>query len=267
MATLKKIFVDSGHSVGDPGAVKYEVERELNLIITKYMIAHLKDNFECLIKQASESIGSLATIANMANAWGADLVISPHMNAGGGDGYESVVYSKKSKELAEIFNKHVKAAGQNIRPIKYRSELKLLRLTDAKAIICEGAFVDNKKDIRDWNDDAELKKLGVAYAKAAAEYLKLPKKVKKVTTKKTAFKVGETYTLQANMKVRAGAGTGYRQKKRSELTESGRANSLNKTYAVLKKGTKVTCKKVSGNWVKIPSGWICGKVGKTTYLK
>jgi hypothetical protein len=45
------------------------------------------------------------------------------------------------------------------------------------AVLNEGAFVDNKKDIKDWNDDHELKKLGIAYAEAAAEYLKLEKKV------------------------------------------------------------------------------------------
>jgi hypothetical protein len=46
------------------------------------------------------------------------------------------------------------------------------------AILNEGAFVDNKKDIADWNDDAELKKLGIAYAEATAEYLVLAKKAK-----------------------------------------------------------------------------------------
>jgi len=33
--------------------------------------------------------------------------------------------------------------------------------------------VDNQKDIADWNEDAELKKLGIAYAKATAEWLEM----------------------------------------------------------------------------------------------
>ena len=33
--------------------------------------------------------------------------------------------------------------------------------------------MDNKADIADWNEDAELEKLGIAYAKATAEFLKL----------------------------------------------------------------------------------------------
>jgi hypothetical protein len=63
--------------------------------------------------------------------------------------------------------------------VKLRPELNVLRLTDMPAVLNEGAFVDNKKDIEDWNDDHELKKLGIAYAEAAAEYLKLEKKVAK----------------------------------------------------------------------------------------
>ena len=52
----------------------------------------------------------------------------------------------------------------------------MLRLTQMPAVLNEGAFVDNKTDISDWNEDRELEKLGVAYAEAAAEYLKLEKK-------------------------------------------------------------------------------------------
>lgn len=182
MAELKRIFIDSGHSIYDCGAVKYEVERKLNIKISNYTKEYLLANYECLVKMADETVDSLKTIAKVANDWGADFVLSPHMNAGGGDGYESLVFSTASKELAEIFNKHVKAAGQNIRPIKYRSDLTLLKYTNAKAIICEGAFVDNKKDISDWNDNSELKKLAKAYAEATAEYLKLPKKKKTATT-------------------------------------------------------------------------------------
>ena len=86
------------------------------------------------------------------------------------------VYSEKNKALGQIFEKHVKAAGQNSRGVKYRPDLGVLRRTNMPAILNEGAFVDNKKDIQDWNEDAELKKLGIAYAEAAAEYLKLEKK-------------------------------------------------------------------------------------------
>ena len=87
------------------------------------------------------------------------------------------------------------------------------------------------------------------------------------TSSTVTYKVGSTYTLKANLKVRKGAGTKFAQKKRSELTDSAKKHALSGTYAELKKGTKVTCQKVSGNWIKIPSGWVCGKSGSKVYIK
>lgn len=172
----KKIYIDPGHSNVDPGAVGYEVERDLNEKVSKFMNEYLLANYVCETKVDPVTNNSLSAVANAANAWGADLFVSNHFNAGGGDGYEALVYSDKNKVLGQVFEKHVKAIGQNSRGVKYRPGLAVLRLTNMPAVLNEGAFVDNKKDIQDWNDDAELKKLGVAYAEAAAEWLKLEKK-------------------------------------------------------------------------------------------
>jgi N-acetylmuramoyl-L-alanine amidase len=174
---MEKIYINPGHSDKDPGAVGFETERELNVKTANYMSAHLLANYECQTKITDGSVNSTAQVAAEANKWGAALLVSIHNNAGGGDGYEALVYSEKRKALGQIFEKHVKAAGQNSRGVKYRPELGVLRLSNMPAVLNEGAFVDNQKDIQDWNDDAELKKLGEAYAKAAAEFLKLPKKV------------------------------------------------------------------------------------------
>ena len=86
------------------------------------------------------------------------------------------------------------------------------------------------------------------------------------STSSGSIKVGGTYTLRANMKVRTGPGTGYRWKKRSELTANARAHAQNQTNAVLKSGTRVTCKAVKGNWMQIPSGWVCIRSGSKTYI-
>lgn len=82
-----------------------------------------------------------------------------------------------------------------------------------------------------------------------------------------AFRTGKTYTTQVLLRVRTGPSTSYRWKKRSELTADARKHSQGGTYAVLNKGTKVTCLEVSGNWIRIPSGWICGKEGNEIYIK
>lgn len=172
----KKIFIDPGHSVTDPGAVGYAVERDLNEKTAAYMNEHLQANYVCETKVDPVSNKSLSAVADNANEWGADLLVSIHNNAGGGDGYEALVYAEKNVAMGKIFEKHVKAIGQNSRGVKLRPDLAVLRQSKMVAVLNEGAFVDNKKDIEDWNDDAELKKLGIAYAEAAAEYLKLEKK-------------------------------------------------------------------------------------------
>ena len=173
----KKIYINPGHSDKDPGAVKYEIERDLNVRTAKYMNAYLRDKYVCELKKTPGSMNNLYDICKDANDWGADLFVSIHNNAGGGDGYEALVYSSKNENLGKIFEKHVLAAGQNSRGVKYRPGLVVLRDTKMPAVLNEGAFVDNEKDVADWNDDAELKKLGIAYAKAAAEFLGLEKKV------------------------------------------------------------------------------------------
>lgn len=84
------------------------------------------------------------------------------------------------------------------------------------------------------------------------------------------YKKGETYEVAVdNLNVRTGAGTGYRIKKKSELTQDGRKHA-NKSGQLMK-GTRVTCKKtktVGGSvWMKIPSGWVCAYNGKKKYIK
>ena len=87
-----------------------------------------------------------------------------------------MVYNKKSDKLANIFIKHIKAIGQNSRGIRYRQDLLNLKLTNMPAILCECAYIDNPKDIKDWNEKKEHTKMGKALGKASVEYLDIKKK-------------------------------------------------------------------------------------------
>ena len=94
----------------------------------------------------------------------------------------------------------------------------------------------------------------------------------KVENLKTpTYKVGKVYTLQVDLKVRAGTGTSARQKLYSELTADGKKHAYNQKYAVLKKGTKVTCKAILKNgsdiWLQIPSGYVAGYYQGKEYIK
>lgn len=90
-------------------------------------------------------------------------------------------------------------------------------------------------------------------------------------SKVPTYKVGKVYTLQVDLKVRAGTGTSARQKLYTELTADGKKHAYNQKYAVLKKGTKVTCKDVLKNgqdiWLRIPSGYVAGYYQGKEYIK
>lgn len=70
-----------------------------------------------------------------------------------------------------------------------------------------------------------------------------------------------TYVITASsLIVRTGPGTGYRRKKKSELTANAREHAT--FTGALKKGTRVTVKEFRDGWARIPSGWVSMK-----YLK
>ena len=172
----KRIYINPGHSDKDPGAVGFATERKLNVKVAEFMNSHLLANYDCELRMNPGIMNSVSQVAADANSWKADLMVSIHFNAGGGDGYEALVYNNARVNLGKVFEKHVLAAGQNSRGVKLRPDLGILRLTNMPAVLNEGAFVDNQKDIADWNEDAQLQKLGTAYAEAAAEFLGLAKK-------------------------------------------------------------------------------------------
>jgi hypothetical protein len=85
-----------------------------------------------------------------------------------------------------------------------------------------------------------------------------------------SYTVGKVYTLQVELKVRTGAGTGNSAKTHSQLTVDGRKNDKDKDGA-LDAGTKVTCQavKVIGSdvWIKTPSGWLAAYYQGKYYIK
>ena len=74
------------------------------------------------------------------------------------------------------------------------------------------------------------------------------------------------------MKVRSGASTSDPQIKTSQLSAEEKKNAYNQTYAVLKKGTKITLRGVirrsdTEYWGKIASGYVCLMSGSKKYVK
>ena len=67
---------------------------------------------------------------------------------------------------------------------------------------------------------------------------------------------GGTYKVTASaLFVRTGAGTGYAKVPYSRLTANAKAHAYGN--GCLKRSTRVTVLQTSGNWARIPSGWVC----------
>lgn len=85
-----------------------------------------------------------------------------------------------------------------------------------------------------------------------------------------AYVVGKTYTLLSDLYIRDNA-DGNKVKVDS-LTENAKLNAKFDSYgfAILKKGTRVTCKEIKelskSTWMRIPSGWVCAKNLSKTYI-
>lgn len=123
-----------------------------------------------------------------------------------------------------------------------------------------------------WYDQNGVKKKAIGYKdKPFSGYVCVlrPKNQDKLGLNE--YKVGSTYTLTTNVKVRAGAGIDKKRKKTNELTVDGKKHALKQENATLKEGTKVTVQEVKtvdgDTWVRIPSGWICAVYNGDKYLK
>lgn len=85
-----------------------------------------------------------------------------------------------------------------------------------------------------------------------------------------SYQVGKVYTLQVELKVRTGAGTGCATKSYSQLTADGQRHDKDKD-GCLDAGTQVTCQAIknvgSDIWIKVPSGWIAAYYQGEIYVK
>lgn len=82
---------------------------------------------------------------------------------------------------------------------------------------------------------------------------------------------GNDYVLQEDLNVRSGPGTDNPVKKYDDLTYDGKQHAYKQEYAVLMKGTTVTCLDVininNDIWLEIPSGYVAGIYQKEIYIK
>lgn len=179
----KKVFLSAGHGGSDPGAVGNGLkEKDINLQVLLACQSELvRHGVIVIASRTKDEDDRVAEEVREANASGAEIAVSFHINASGGDGFEAFYYtnSTKGKRLAAICEKYVKVLGQNSRGLKSGNHLYFVRNTTMPAVLVESFFIDNKNDVTIGDELDEQKAFGVAYAKAILEYLDIPWKENK----------------------------------------------------------------------------------------
>lgn len=187
---MAKVYIGVGHGGSDSGAVKYLVEKDVNLKMALACRDYLKAaGVAVKISRTTDRDSSITEKVTAANSWGADLALDIHNNAGGGDGaevYHSIV-NGTGKILAENILSEFEKIGQNVRGAKTKQEngtdyFGFIRLTDMPAVITEAVFVDNAADAAQADTNAECKMFGVAIAKGVLKTLGIADNVVRPST-------------------------------------------------------------------------------------
>lgn len=166
---MYKIFIDIGHGGKDSGAINSTVyEKTINLVVGSALKKLLVDSgkFDVLCSRETDVFIDLEPRCVMANKWGADIFVSIHHNAGGGDGFECIhsIFHGKGDKLAEDIAAQFRVLGQNAHGqgvLTHESTanpghdyLCTIRDTNMTSVTVEHAFLDSK-DFLDIDTQAE----------------------------------------------------------------------------------------------------------------
>lgn len=192
---MPKVFLSAGHGGSDPGAVSNGLyEKEINLVTLLSCKSELeRHGITVLCSRILDEDDPVNQEVKEANSSKADIAISFHVNAGGGDGFEAYYYpsSKEGKKLASLCEKHVRDLGQNSRGIKETSTFRFIKATTMPSVLVESFFIDNKKDLAIGDSISKQQAFGIAYAKAIIEYFGIAyKKVNSYDKKVYKVQVG-----------------------------------------------------------------------------
>lgn len=118
---LKGIVIDPGHGGSDPGAVANNLkEKDYSLLISKYMYDRFKElGVPVKLTRDTDITLSPRERTNKIKSFYGDgkdvIVISNHLNAGGGDGAEVIYALRNSSNLSKKILNELEKEGQNIR--------------------------------------------------------------------------------------------------------------------------------------------------------
>ena len=184
---VRKVIIDPGHGGTDSGATGNNLlEKDYNLLISKYMYDRFKQlGVPVAITRDSDTTLSptdrVNTILNKFGNSSDAILISNHVNSGGGEGAE-VIYALRNKDtLAKNILNNIGATGQETRKY-YQRRLPSDTSKDyyfihrntgnLEPLIVEYGFIDSAKDVNFLKENYE--ELAEAVISAVANYIGVP---------------------------------------------------------------------------------------------
>ena len=151
---LKGVVIDPGHGGTDPGAVANNLkEKDYTLLISKYMYDRFKE-LGIPVKMTRDTDVTLSPRerVNKVKSFYGDgkdvVVISNHLNAGGGDGAEVIYALRNSSTLSKKILNELEKEGQNVRLAAkltgWKIDIKSKSKAESEKIHEENALEDNE---------------------------------------------------------------------------------------------------------------------------
>lgn len=184
---VRKVIIDPGHGGTDAGATGNNLlEKDYNLLISKYMYDRFKQLGVpvAITRDSDTTLSPTDRVNTILNKFGNSsdvILISNHVNSGGGEGAE-VIYALRNKDtLAKRILENIGATGQETRKY-YQRRLPSDTSKDyyfihrntgnLEPLIVEYGFIDNTKDVEFLKENYE--ELAESVISAVANYIGVP---------------------------------------------------------------------------------------------
>ncbi|MGD6857943.1 N-acetylmuramoyl-L-alanine amidase family protein [Bacillus infantis] len=201
---MVKIFIDPGHGGADPGgAGSGLLEKNITLEIGTRVRSSLLNEYQGALLRMSRSgdqTVSLKQRTDAANSWGADFLLSLHVNAGGGTGYEDYTYpgiGAPTSTYQNIIHQEIIRQTSFADRGKKQANFHVLRESRMPALLTESGFIDNPADAAKLRKGSFLESIARGHANGIAKAFNLRKKNKPVyhlvNTGETVYALSRRY--------------------------------------------------------------------------
>ncbi len=179
-----RIVVDAGHGGSDPGAVSGNLrESDFNLKAALYMYNRFKELGVpvTITRDTDRTLTRSERLSTMRNSFGTDpnvIILSNHINAGGGEGAEIVYPLRSSEVLPKAILEAIGEEGQIMRKVYQRvlpedtskDYYYIMRETpNTTSLLIEYGFIDNPNDVVKLQNN--LEDYAEAVVRAVANYI------------------------------------------------------------------------------------------------